>query len=369
MKKVGIITFHYAYNFGSKLQAYALQTYLNQIGYGAKIINYIYDFDMYQYRLFHWTSYRERPKRLFRDILTLSKKIQRKKKFDDFDRKYLDLTKEYHDCDSIKELNSHFDAYIAGSDQIWNTDCTCAVVPAYFLDFAKDTHIFKMAYAPSIAHDKIDKKYIAEFQNGIRNFNVLSVRENTGKTLCQKLTDKPVSQIDDPVFLLTAQQYKNISSPIRNVKKNNYIFVYTLEKNQELIEYAKRVSVQNNLTIVYFSEFKIRDFGKNSINIFNQGPLQFLWLVDNARFVITNSFHATAFSVIFLKQFVTFLTNKSGSRMKDFLGKFELENRIYREGININCQINTAAVNRRLLQEQNRCREFLCNSLMEWVGL
>ena len=365
-KKVGIITFHYAYNYGSKLQTYAMQTFLESQGYDARIINYIYDFDAYQYHLFHWKSYKERPKRLIRDLLTLPQKWMRKICYLKFDKNYLNLTQEIHDDKELETLNKDFDAYIAGSDQIWNPACTCAVVPAYFLEFAAKTNIFRMSYAPSIAHDEIESQYVDAFQKGLENFDVISVREETGRKLCQKLTNKKVTQISDPVILLSKEDYRKIEKPVKNIEQDEFIFVYTLEKNDKIDEYIQKLGMKHHLKIVYFSEFAKMKFGKN---IYKYGPCQFLWLIRNARFVVTNSFHATAFSVIFQKQFLVFTTEKSGSRMCDFLKKFGLEDRIYTVKSEIETEIDKITLNKKLKEEQNRCRKFLNTTLENGIKI
>ena len=151
MKRIAIITLHYPMNYGSVLQAYALQNYINSKGIRCDIINYLMPYDYEKYKLFRVGYYKSRPQTFVSDIIFLGKNIKRKNKFNEFRNKYLSITsKVYRNWNEMIPLNQSYDGFICGSDQIWNFDCTNGVDPAYFLKFADRNKVIA-AYAPSMA--------------------------------------------------------------------------------------------------------------------------------------------------------------------------------------------------------------------------
>ena len=165
-ERIGIITFHCSHNYGSILQSYALQKYLINKNYDVKIIDYTLRWDYEYYQLFRRELYRYSKKAVLSDLFYFKKNLKRKYNFEKFSKRHLITTnKKYYDFQPMEDLNSDFDIFICGSDQIWNFDCTRQIIPAYFLDFADNTKI-KIAYAPSMAHssfyniDKVKLQYL-----------------------------------------------------------------------------------------------------------------------------------------------------------------------------------------------------------------
>lgn len=358
--KIGIITFHCSYNYGSALQAYALQTYLKKIGCDAKIIDYVDLVNFEDYQLFRRSLYKKKIKSLFGDIYYLLPNYKRKKSFEGFADKYFTLTeKRYTDISSMNELNSEFDTFICGSDQIWNTNCTKGVNPAFFLAFA-DSSKRKIAYAPSIAEESIDFHKNDEFVGYLKDFDYISVRENSFAPMLSDITGKPVTLAVDPTLLLDKADYEKILTGTSI--KGKYIFAYILEENSVLNSFTNTLSQKYNMPVVYIDK-KTQHCFKNGINAYGIAPNEWLSLLKNAQFVVTNSFHATVFSVIFSKQFIVFPTEKSGSRMSDFLINLGLDNRLYNESIDIEQKIDFSN-SKKICDELSRSsKEFLKNSL------
>lgn len=155
--KVGIITFHCAYNFGSMLQAWALQRSIEKMNHQPYIIDYRgADFNMY--KLITIT----RPNKFISNLVYYGKNKKRKESFENFASSHFQLTKRYsvRNQSRMRELSKEFDCVICGSDQIWNLDCTKGPVGPYFLDFGTDFR--KVAYAPSLAHASFNKKYFTD---------------------------------------------------------------------------------------------------------------------------------------------------------------------------------------------------------------
>lgn len=326
--RIGTITFHCAYNFGSALQAYALKEYLTNLGHDVHIIDYRSD-DFRQYRIFRRYGF----KSTIADLFFLSRNLRRRAGFQLFWRKHFNLTNRTYEGSDAEHLLSEdledYNALICGSDQIWNLDCTLGAVPPFFLSFASD-RTKKIAYAPSLSHVKFeeknftpeDKKRIARW---LERFDAISVREISTADQFQQLTDKMIVETLDPTLLLNLEDYRHIQSPSlpKKLKAGEYVFTYTLWPNDDMVNYVDRLAEEHNLTVVYYSRNPIH-YKSRSTNVYGIGPADFLALIDKANCVISNSFHATVFSILYCKPFLTFGTEKSSSRMKTLLIKLGL---------------------------------------------
>jgi hypothetical protein len=330
--KIGIITFHCSYNYGSAIQAFALQTFLTEHGHEVQIIDYVTP-DFNQYHLFRFTS----VKSLFSDIYYLPKNLFRRTEFKNFQRKYLNITNNRYIGEAAEQnlakLSKSFDAVICGSDQIWNLDCTHGLRPPLFLNFVSgDTK--KIAYGPSLGHTNFESQnFTADTKRRIskllNSFNAISVREKSTVSTFQVLTRNQIHVVVDPVLLPSVDVYRQIEqTPHRNsFNKKPYVFFYMLEHNSKLLKYCQMYAENNNLNVVYFSKRNV-PFKGTSKNFYGVSPSVFLWLLDHANAIITNSFHATVFSAIFNKKFVTFGTQHSSSRVRDFLKSINAEDHI-----------------------------------------
>lgn len=314
---VGIVTFHCSYNFGSALQAFALQETIRLLGHDVRIIDYrSKDFNSYHIirPLRPWTI----PGSLVR----LSPLLKRRTAFRSFWNECFSLTDErysYLDERKLNKLQRDFDAFVCGSDQIWNLDCTNGAVGPFFLSFAGERR--RVAYAPSLAHTSFsektfNKELISEL---LDRFDWLSIREEETLQLFQPLVKKKIEVVSDPTLLLAPEHYKSLISP--RLVAEPYIFVYLLRDCPELVESARRAAAAG-VKVLYVSE---RDFAiPNSENMFGIGPREFLSLIYHADSVMANSFHAVVFSVLFHKPFRTFATDSSGSRMRNLLNLLHL---------------------------------------------
>lgn len=343
--RVGTVTFHRSYNYGSALQAYALQKYLEDTGYEVKIIDFVMPLDFEQYKLFHKQYYKTNKRAFISDIIHFISNYKRKHSFEKFVCKYMHLTsKQYDSSEKMKELNEEFDAFICGSDQIWNFACTRGE-PAYFLDFVNKEKV-KIAYSPSIAHKSFDENYDNILTKYLDSFDFISLREESTIPIIKNLVTKSVKVVLDPTLLLKPIDYAELIVYNKNMKEN-YIFVYMLEQNETMIEYARKISKKLNCNVVYILRKNIK-FSVKAHNVYGCSPNEFLGYIKNATYIITNSFHATVFSVQFCKKFCTFLTQKSGTRMNDLLEKIGLNERIYEEEFSLDKDIDYLYIHKRL---------------------
>lgn len=358
--RIGIITFHCSYNYGSVLQAYALQNYLLAIGYDVKIIDYILKSDFEQYRLWRINNYAEYPKSFLSDIYYYLRNCRRKKNFDFFSKTYLNKTnKRYFDNDDMSNLNKEFDVFICGSDQIWNLDCTKGIIPAYFLSFVKVDKL-KISYAPSLAHLSFDVYYENELKTLIESLDYISVREESTIPYLRRITQKDIVNVLDPTLLLNVEGYFDIVK--EKSMKNRYIFLYVLEANREIIKYCRELASEKGLQIVYISKKNIKEF-KEAINAYGISPGEFLGFIKHSEYIVTNSFHATVFSILFKKRFITFTTKKSSSRMVDFLRSLGIENRIFSSQNEITNEIDYDLVYKKLNRLRSKSIKFLDDAL------
>lgn len=335
--RIRTITCHDCYNHGASLQAYALMHYLKSIGHDTKIIHYRPEYISKYIGL--WVVANERfNKPIIKWIYLLLKfpsRLKSKKrldKFDDFTANCLDLTKRYNSIDELNADPPEADVYIAGSDQIWNTFFPNGRDTAFYLDFGKP-EVKRISYAASFATPDIVPEYREFVKKKIQNLDACSIREKTSLPLLRSLGREDGVAVCDPVFLLNKQEWCDILSTETTVSKlsaatnsEKYILVYLTDRSPQIEKIALETKVATGWKIfivgALFENYADKCFA-------NAGPWEFVYLIKNAQFVISNSFHATAFSLIMEKKFC--VVNRSegiNERMKSVLSDFKLEEKL-----------------------------------------
>lgn len=365
--KIGITTFHKADNFGSALQAFALKRVLEKLNHEPQIINFEFEKDLAQYKLFRTHLYKERKQAFIADLYYYNRNLKRKRNFEKFRANYLPLTSKIYRFgkDSLQDLNSSFDAFICGSDQIWNLNCTEEFVPEYFLSFADDDKL-KISYAPSMPAP-VEKKYYNQIKKCINRLDTVSVREKwTIDYLHNEVNvNKEISHVVDPTLLLSSEDYLNSF----NIQKENcdpYIFVYILggrDQHSLVMSEINRIQEKTKCKIKYVCNRKLTGLN-NTEYCLGIGPKEFLSLLYNASYVVTDSFHATVFSILFSKRLCVFARKGSSSRMKELLHTCNMDSCFFENG-NISW-LNENVENRNLEKLQELILpslEFIKNSL------
>ncbi len=320
--EIKTITCHDVYNAGASLQAYALYTYLKKLGHEVEIIDYKPDYLSNHYS---FTSINpDYNKAILKQLYILAKFPtrlkaylgKRKKNFDDFKHEYLQVTEiQYHSNIELKQNPPSADIYFAGSDQIWNPLFENGKDPAFYLDFAPEKSI-RASYAASFAVDKIPDILIEQTKVYLSNFDYISVRESSALEILESLGFSNCFHVCDPVFLLDKQEWEKLTFKI----SDDYLLIYDFDNSDQIRQIALKVAEEKGLKI--FSVFKLSYADKCFLE---EGPLGFLSLVKNAKFVISNSFHATAFSIIFNVPFCVMNRNEGiNARMADLLKAFSL---------------------------------------------
>lgn len=364
-KKIGIITVHRNVNYGANLQAYASCKYLNNSGFDAEIIDYYpkeIDKDNY---LFSWLklSYDHGKSaslvhnaKLF-TALTLSapEKNKRLKSFYNFRKKYCKLSPKYETFEEI--ANGGYTDVVCGSDQIWNPDITKGINPYYFGDISGVTN--KVSYAASIGKSEYNSEDEKKASELIKNIDYISVREEQSVDYVKTISGKKVIDVCDPVFLLPKEEYEKIAEPI-NAKKP-YLLVYSVISNTEMTLSAKKYAEQKGLILVEICQNKNRD--AKHLQLSCASPEELLGAVKDAEIVVTNSFHGTAFSIIFNKNFYVFDNKLRKGRISNLLSKAGLENRIVEDEIIELAPIDYNEVNISLKEFIDSSKEFLLTAL------
>ena len=318
--KVYTITCHDVYNLGSSLQAYALATYLKNLGLQVEIIDYKPDYLSRHYNLSTIGNQRyDRP--LLREIYLLLKLpgrlkalySKRKAEFDRFKLELLPLTfRRYSSNEDLKVNLPRADVYFAGSDQIWNCFFQNGRDPAFYLDFAPENAV-KASYAASFATEDVPREWGPQVKKWIMRLDAVSVREDSGVQIVEKMGVHGAIQVLDPVFLLSKEAWEQISE--RLLFHDKYVLLYDFDRNESLGETARKLAREKGWKVYscLSNPFADRCFDQS-------GPLSFLSLVKNAKLVMTNSFHATAFSIIFEKNFwVVDRKEPINTRMRDLI--------------------------------------------------
>ena len=327
--QIKTITCHDVYNHGASLQAYALQTYLESLGHHVEIIDYKPDYLSSEYKL--WVVANPVYDKPFIRLLYLMVKLpnrlyslKRKKAFDSFTKKFLKLTNHrFETYDQLNEAGLEADIFIAGSDQIWNTFLPNGMDPAFYLDFAPKTSK-RISYGASLATESVaeeKKEFVCKM---LQNFDVVSIRERSSLPLLESLGRKDGQVVCDPVFLLTKKQWLKLL-PVEALNER-YLLIYDTECSDRLKCIAQRIAKERDLRIYNVSAFKM-NFADN--NLWASSPMDFVRLIRDAEYIVSNSFHASAFSIIFEKNFC--VVNRSeniNERMKSLLKDINLEDRL-----------------------------------------
>ncbi len=362
--KVCIITCHDVYNTGASLQAFALEKYLITIGHDAEIIDYKPQYLSSQYSLTRVNNPRyDRP--IIKTLYILAKlperlkrrRSRKKAEFDRFKLKYLKCTnKTYKSYEELSNDPPLCDELIAGSDQIWNPLFKNGKDPAFFLQFGSDK-VKRISYAASFAVDRLSDSDTVRMAEWLKAFNHISVREQSGIRLLNQLGfDGEV--VCDPVFLIEKEEWLRIAGV---QQENKHVFVYDFDNSAIIKELIKTMDEE----IVSY-------FPMDEANYVDEcGPIEFLRNIATSSLIISNSFHATAFALIFHIPFYVIERKENiNTRMKDLLDYLSMKNRIIRTATDIKktTPIDWEEVDRSLNTLIERSKNYLNNSLKENKG-
>lgn len=367
--KIGGFTFHSSYNFGSNLQAYALQQYINKL---AKEYNTEIDYSIINLRtenqdkLNNYKLNDNFLKRIFKQIVWGKKLNKRQDNFEKFINNSLNVTKLYKTRQEIIEDNIIFDSCITGSDQIWNL-MAYDFDWSYFLDGINCQN--KISYAVSSGPKKreISDEAKEKIKKLLKEYNYISVREEGTKDFVRQFTDKNVQINMDPTILLSKKEWEEIINSEKIINQP-YILYYSLRPSTSRTKYLKELSKKMNMKIVVANPSYKYDLIGGFVRRYESGPLEFLNLLKNAKLVISSSFHGTIFSTILNVPFYA-LNGKNDYRISTLLKIMQLENRMIMEGDNIEVIMKNAfnidfeKANEMIEKEREKSKHYLVNAL------
>jgi hypothetical protein len=362
--KVGVLTFHRAENFGTVLQVYALQEYILSLGHEVEIIDYRNKAIERAYNLFDFHFLIRKNifaslSTLFIRIVTFKDRSERKNKYRLFREKYLRISKKKYF--SKDDFGNKYDVYICGSDQIWNNFITGGLDPIYFLNFETKKGIKKIAYAASSESSAYEyyKEHHNILQEFFENFNAISVREDSLAIELQNYISKKIETVLDPTFLFDRLFYMKI---LKDPNVRNYILVYHVYESRLASTIAKNIAKEKGLSIIEIhAGFKV--YMNKEQHKQNLDPLELLGFICFADIILTTSFHGTALSLIFNKNFYV-IDKGYNTRLRDLLNLLEIENRLINSShIGTGSPIDYSKVQKILFSYIDHSKYFIVNNI------
>jgi len=321
--KVGILTYHHV-NYGALLQAYALQTVLQQLGNTSQIIEYI------KYRkkesvFSRWSGFKNLILNGF-TLLRYTKVRRRHERIQEFRKNLFHISpKRYYSRAELEKSLPDVDAFICGSDQIWRPSSDDDKLRVFYLDFVRSKDAKKIAYAPSFGISTVSEQFKQFIRPLINDIPYLSVREKTGQQIICEATGREAQIVLDPTLLLTSEDWSQMASPPRIDAP--YVLVYCLSQRRNFCDLVRHVKKTTGLPVVVISAPALNLIPDADHVIFDASPQEFVGLFANANCVCTNSFHGTAFSLINRCPFWTTPHRVANTRLADLLNKIGLSDR------------------------------------------
>ena len=387
MKKIGILTYFYYYNYGTMLQGYALQKVFERQGKG-HFSSEIIDCRFGEKNLSFWYYFKIRVRRFFiyfieiKRVIAIFKKRdltnakyreennQKRKLFDDFVKECCSMSKEtYKQSSDLYPNPPIYDIYVTGSDQTWSPKV--GLRDSCFLGFAPKNKV-KAAYAPSIgvsSYSAEEEQYVHEHLKG---YKFVSCREKHGAEILKKLSPVSVETVLDPTLLLRADEWRQVAVKPDGLPEK-YILCYFIGERLYYRVFAKQLSKQLNLPLVFIPGSNTDMKDENHL-VWKSGPREFLGLIDNAEVVLTDSFHGTIFSINFRRNFYSFIKHEGAKamdnmRISDILDRLGQSDRLLTEydGESVDYKLVDYTSTDLLLQSERESSELFVNKILASV--
>ena len=310
--KVALITLHAIKNYGSVLQTLATQEIFKEYGCDVKLINYIREDSLDKNLLHTWCG--SNP---VKQIAMLPTLMKWKSVFNKFITQHFDLTEHvYTYPEDFRKYPIDADIFCTGSDQVWNTGWNGGIIKSLFLDFVPDEK-FRFAYAASFGKKTLAENEVKETKELIAKYNFISVREDYAKTMLQDYYGyKNAVHVVDPTLAYDGNFWRKYAP--KSKIKGDYILIYNLNRSKEFDDYAIELSKRTGLPI-YFLCRRYDQFVRPGKSILVPEVFEFITLIDNAKYVLTDSFHATAFSLNLNTEPICIYPSEYGGRLESIL--------------------------------------------------
>lgn len=325
--KVSVITLHRVFNYGSALQTYATQEVFEKAGCNVEIIDYITEQRTNRRLLFSMPPQMNNKSVLRKTAYFIGKSVSvflKKKAFGGFLRKNVHLTKKYITQEDLMRDPPRADLYVTGSDQTWNSAYNEGIDKGFFLQFVADGKK-KISFSSSFGKSELDSEETALTKQYLTGYDALSVREDAAKKIIEGL-GLSAECIIDPTLQLTKNEWLQMASK-RLVKERYLILMLLYNEDNCATQFARKIADEKGLKLVKLSwDMKKPPLVDKLMT--HRSPEDFLSLFYYADFVVTNSFHGTAFSINFEKEFLVVPRNEFNSRIESLLRLTNLESRL-----------------------------------------
>lgn len=359
---------HFPDNYGAVLQAYALSHYFESLNCDTTIIDYLPKYITSENSIWHVSNERFRRNIMLKAVYLFGKlpfRLKQKQLFSKFRCNELKLTKPYYSYINLVENSPQTDFYFCGSDQIWNSKNETIKDPVYFLQFVSDkTKRYSYAVSgmiPNPVSEEIQKNVIPM----IDSFQALAFREATMIETLQSYIVQPIKHVCDPVFLLDADVWQRLGKKHSSIKLNEkYILVYAVGDGFMTFQNARILSDKTGLPVycISWSQQKLLYVNRT----FTCSPYDFLLLFSKAEYVVTNSFHGTAFSIVFKKNFWVCETSIANQRLESIMTKLGIRERLLSTGRMLDHlnAVDYHCVNKHLLPFVQESKNYLNNIII-----
>lgn len=353
--KIGILTFHNVRNYGGVLQCYALQQELFHLGFECEVIDYDNQYFKKRYSPFYME--RVSLRKIAYLIYAFNSRVKKSQAFLNFRKEYLVMSSTQYTAQNLAACNTEYDAIVVGSDQVWNLELS-GMDENYFLGFA--TLIPRYSYAASFGMESIPEELVDKYLANIKNLDRLSVREISGQKIVSQLCQRHAEVHIDPVFLPDKAVWNRILINTSSLK-SKYILVYKINKSDCYVA-AKRLQKITGIPVKVINAD--RTCGVEFEKLKYTSPQEFVRLFYDATYVITDSFHGTAFSIIFKKEFFVYLDkrkNNRNTRQLSLLNRLGLESRAFRdaESIDIDTRVDYTMAEIAINKERQKAQKYL----------
>lgn len=369
--KINIITRHAIANYGSLLQSYATQQIIEEMGFQSEIINYI----PLEEKGIHIakslcknSSFWNKNKitRIIYQIIQTPNYKYSYDKFENFRKEILTQTKiEYNSIEDLVKNVPEADIYCTGGDQVWgNMPIAKKEQDAYFLEFAPEDKKC-ISYASSFGTETLNQKQLNELSSKLQKYSKILVREHTAVDIIKKCKIDNVECVLDPTLLLDKNKWQKLIYDSNIKVKGKYILVYQLHKNKQFDKYVKKLAKKTKLKLIRVSP-AMQSLVRPGKLIFMPKPKEFLKYIKNAKYIVTDSFHGTVFSILFEKEFIDILPKTTSERIKNILKVLKIEDRIltdFEDFETINKEINYNLVNELLKKEKEKSKKLLLEAI------
>lgn len=326
MKKTSVcVVTLYKHNYGAFLQAYGLQKYLESMDFDARVLDYDYfkDHAVLGISLSRLRQPVHFAKAVLYRALRQSVSKQRDEILERCASERLHQTKYYKTYKAVKADPPVDDIYITGSDQVWNPTISEQGFASRLLEFAPQKENVICSYAASVGVPGFSNEVKASVRENLKRFDCISVREPASEKVIQDLTDKQIVLHKDPALILNAAEWGKFAVKIETDQP--YIFLYLAQRDPELIKYATEMAARMNMRIVD-CHGSVNYTVANCVNGSRVlSPMEFVGGIQNAAYVVTNSFHCLVFSIHFKKKAYVRMPEKGAGRLSELIANMSLQ--------------------------------------------